>query len=248
MSGGPYGSWPPAARRALVKRALRDCRVLTRQQLAWRGLADASRALGLASVQRTCRTRTTQEHSAVTLEFVAADDRWLQRSPRDLMHWAGLAELWFATGWREGGLWRLIDASGRHGSVLPDAEVLWRADAGVDKVDMAVEVDAGYTRSVIERKVQGLYDQGYRGVMWGTTVHARVRTLTRLVDQMTDDGRLPWLRRLHVRYVNMWSVHDPYVHRPRCHKLLTAQRDYVYSRYTPEALSADVPPDDYSTD
>lgn len=124
--------------------------------------------------------------------------------------------------------------------MLPDAEVLWRASPSMD---MAVEFDSGYTWPVLQTKVQGLHDQGYPGLMWGTTVHARVRALTRLVDQMVMDGRLPRLQRLHVRYVNMWSVHHPYLHRPRCHKLLTAQRDYRSFRSASSSWD-DFPPDD----
>lgn len=208
---GPH----PATRKADLRRLLRDVGVATTVQLERRNLLEAADWLDLPRVTYTCRTRVTQD-SAVGLTFMALEEADLDRSARDLMHQAGLAEARWRTALEEGEVWQPVTLRGRQRMHLPDAEIIW---PGPDHTrDTAVEFDAGYTGERITAKLQAAAQQGYTRILWATSVHARTRSVMRRARILHHQGRLPGVQRVRTLFVDFWSEGDPYRERPRCHK------------------------------
>jgi hypothetical protein len=199
---------------ALVQQVLAANRVVTVEQLMRWQLLEAASALQLPCVERTVRTQVTQE-MVRTLQFVSSHVSWLERSDRELKHWAALGEVWWT--WSPttygAGRWTVLDGRGRMGRRMPDARV-----RKVMLEPCAVEIDCGYSTAQIERKLLGFGAAGYRRLVWATTVHGRVRRVATLIDALWRAGDLEDLLMYHVQYCNFWSSTDPYNNRPRCHK------------------------------
>lgn len=231
----------PAAARHALREILEACRVVTAPQLQRWGLDGAAQQLGLPYRIRTVRTRSTQPHSSVALRFAALDPHWLQKPARDLLHWAGAAELWPTGIIPADGAWRLVDGrSGQRGR-FPDAEIIRPTGSSGD---IAVEVDTGYARTKVEAKLEAYARMGYNRIMWGVTVHAQVLGVAHLAANLLRTNRLSDVKGVYVRYINCWDVQDPYHDRPRCHKPMLAAivlphpEVQVGVPFAPEALKA----------
>ncbi|MGY2897040.1 hypothetical protein [Deinococcus sp. UYEF24] len=203
---------------------LRVDRVLTTVQLERRGLIRAADWLGLPRVTYTCRTRVTQSDSGVDLTFVAEDEVWLQNSPRDLMHWAGLGEARSQLGRVRLDLsahrWQHVDLGGRLRSSLPDAELL--GPAGQRNWDGAAEFDAGYSPVKVAVKLEAAAVAGYRLLIWASSIHSRTITIPEQARELHRLGLLPGLAGVIVLFVDFWSPGSPYDDRSRCHKPMHA--------------------------
>lgn len=211
--GAPH----PATLKAQLRAALSVDLVVTGAQLERWGLARAAVWLDLPRITRTCRTRVTQSESDTDLTFVALTDGDLNRSPRDLMHLAALAEARRSRVLEPGEVWRHVALRGRSQATQADAEIIQTRDPG-RRSDWAVEFDAGYSPGRIAQKLEGAVAAGYTRVLWATSIHARTRTVRAQAVHLQRRGRLPDLVLIETRFVDFWSPHDPYGNRPRCHK------------------------------
>lgn len=213
------GHW--ATRRAQLRAALAIDGVLTNAQLTRRGWLKEADALALPRVTFTCRVRVTDSESGRDLTFVALEPEKLQQAPRELMHLAGLGEARARLTLAEGEVWRHLTARGAGGLGLaqqwPDAEIVQSLDAS-RRSDWAVEFDAGYSRRRIREKVIAAGEAGFTRLYWATSIHARTRSVLREIIMLQAQGKLPQVVRAETRYVNFWSVREPYEGRPRCHK------------------------------
>ncbi|WP_161882798.1 hypothetical protein [Deinococcus alpinitundrae] len=225
----------PATQKAELRRMLRTDRVLTTAQLERRGLGAAAAWLDLPRIRLTCRTRVTQSDSATDLTFVALEPAWLKQPPRELMHWAGLAEVRprLEASWARRSPRRMIhlDPAGRQRSHLPDAEAL--DPEGGD--DYAVEFDAGYAPTRIAKKMEAAAAAGYRVLYWATSIHARTTTVAALARDLHGRGRLEGMSGVIVTFTDFWSPHDPYSDRPRCHKATHARVAFTGEAGRPDA-------------
>ncbi|GGO33891.1 hypothetical protein GCM10008949_33830 [Deinococcus humi] len=214
--------------------------VMTTVQLRRHDLMPLSRPLTLPQRTYTVATRSTQQASQVDLTFVALDESILSRhTPAELGHLAGLAEAWLrvgdpnilqVTGLTQHHEWRLVQPeerqqgsrdAGRSGH-LPDAAILSPVGPGDD---WAVEMDAGYPRNRKIEKMMGFAQQGYRHIVWVTSVHGLVRPIVREMQRMRDDDELPGVVSGAALFVDYWSERDPYRPGRRCHtKSLFAHR------------------------
>ena len=112
--------------------------------------------------------------------------------------------------------------AGRSGH-LPDAKILSPAGYGDD---WAVEMDAGYPRERKIEKMTGFAQQGYRHILWVTSVHGLVRPIVRTMQQLRDDDELPGVVSGAALFADYWSERDPYRPGRRCHtKLLFTHRE-----------------------
>lgn len=188
-------------------------RMVTAGQLERWGLVEAARRLELLSRVQSVKTQVTQDSSLRDITFVAVDERLLLRPERELKHWSALSEVWWATWLGKHGVWEVLDGRGREGRRMPDAQV---SDSWLDP--WAIEIDCGYGKSQIERKLLGIAEAGFRRVVWATTVHDRVRRMGWLIDDLWREGKLTAVEEYDIRYCNFWSSQDPYQNRPRCFK------------------------------
>lgn len=207
----------PAQRKALLRQTLTTDRVLTTAQLSRRGLLEAAGWMDLPSVTRTCRTRVTQSESDTDLTFVALSPEDLEHPSRDLMHLVGLAEARHRLPLARGEVWLHVSLQGRVKRHQADAEILQTLDPS-RRSDWAVEYDAGYSRKRVADKLVAADEGGYIKVYWATSIHARTRTVMEMAQQLQRAGKLPHLRQVETRFVDFWSLREPYVGRPRCHK------------------------------
>lgn len=204
----------PARKRARLRELFKQDRVVTSVQLSRWGLLETADSFGLPHRTYTLRTRSTQASSAVDLTFYAGDSDWLSAAPRDLMHWATIAEGRHKIGCLYGQELVYVDLGGRDRADLPDAELL-QSDGSPD---WAVEADAGYSKERIVRKIVTASRAGYGRLAWLTTVHARTTTLPTIVEDVVRSGLPGTLRAVDIYFVDFWSQRDPYHGRPRCHK------------------------------
>ncbi|GGL89916.1 hypothetical protein GCM10010840_29900 [Deinococcus aerolatus] len=188
-------------------------RMVTSGQLERWGLAEAAGRLGLPSRLQSVRTQVTQPSSLRNLRFVGTDERLLRRPERELKHWAALSEVWWTMWLGKHGVWEVLDGRGREGRRMPDARV-----SGLWWEPWAIEIDCGYDKPQIQRKLLGIAEAGYRRVVWATTVHDRVRRVGWLIDDLWRDGKLTGLEEYEIRFCNFWISQDPYQNRPRCYK------------------------------
>ena len=210
------GSLHPAKQKALLRAHLRIDRVWTTQQLARHGLLEASTWLKLPRTTYSCRVRVTDTESLRDLTFVSLTDKQLSLTPKELMHYAGAAEIREKFQLQPEEVWELLDLKGRARGHCADA--LIRVPSTYTR-DTAVEFTAGYSRKIVAAKLQAMAEQGYDRAVWGTTVHQQTKTLAAQAEQLMRRGALPGLREVTVLFVDFWSAHDPYGVRPRCHKL-----------------------------
>jgi hypothetical protein len=125
---------------------------------------------------------------------------------------------------RPGERLQLVTPQGRDRGSLPDAEILGPHINRHDR-DCAVEFDAGYDFEKIKAKLQQFTNkQGYRRVLWATSIHDRVK---RMFYQI-EDLELPNLHEFDIIWVDFWSEEDRYGYRPRRHK-----EDHLSFRATP---------------
>lgn len=188
-------------------------RMVTAGQLERWGLVEAARRLALPSRVQSVKTQVTQDSSLRDLTFVAVDERLLLRPERELKHWSALSEVWWTTELGKHGRWKVLDGRGREGRRMPDAQV---SDSWLDP--WAVEIDCGYGKDQIERKLLGIAEARFRRVVWATTVHDRVRRMGWLIDDLWVAGELKVIEEYEIRYCNFWNNQDPYQNRPRCFK------------------------------
>ncbi|GGR07682.1 hypothetical protein [Deinococcus ruber] len=205
----------PAKQKALLRAQLRIDRVWTTQQLARHGLLAAATWLGLPRTTYSCRVRVADTESLRDLTFVALTDKQLSLVPKELMHYAGTAEIRQKFQLQPEEVWELLDLKGRVRGHCPDALIRM---PGTYAQDTAVEFTAGYSRKTVAAKLQAMAEQGYDRAVWGTTVHRQARTLAAQAEELMQRGALPGLREVTVLFVDFWSAHDPYGVRPRCHK------------------------------
>jgi hypothetical protein len=217
----------PMTQKANLRRMLELDRVLTTAQLERRGLLQAADWLKLPRITYTCRTRVTQPDSGVDLTFVALDEEWLRNTPRELMHWAALGEARAGVlrlGFLDSYQWQHVELSGGRRTHLPDAELIGRADFNHNDCsvkfdnDSSVEFDAGYSPAKVERKMEAAAEAGYRLLIWATSIHSRTVTVSDQARRLHNLGLLPGVDGVIVLFVDFWSVKDPYMDRPRCHK------------------------------
>jgi hypothetical protein len=216
----------PNVAKAELRALLATDRVVTTAQLGRWGLRSAAEWLGLPQLTRTCRTRVTQSESTVDLTFVAFTEALLDQAPRDLMHLCGLAEIRRARALVPGEQWRHVTLGNRRRGHLPDAEIIQMLDP-TRRSDTAVEFDAGYSTTRCKQKLMAAAASGYSRILWATSVHARTRTVGRIAHQLQRSGHLPEVSEVQVRFVDFWSIHNPYVNRPRCHKLMELTQAYT---------------------
>ncbi|GGL93162.1 hypothetical protein GCM10010840_33990 [Deinococcus aerolatus] len=230
-----------ATRQRDLREILGHAQVMTTAQLRRHDLMPLSRPLTLPQQTYTVATRTTQQASQYDLTFVALDEAILrQHTPAELGHLAGLTEAWLRvgevgilqfTGLTHDHRWHLVQPeerqqgsrdAGRSGH-LPDAAILSPAGYGDD---WAVELDAGYPRARKIEKMTGFAQQGYRHILWVTTVHGLVRPIVREMQRLRDDDELPGVVSGAALFADYWSERDPYRPNRRCHtKSLFAFRE-----------------------
>ncbi|MFB9995119.1 hypothetical protein ACFFLM_24520 [Deinococcus oregonensis] len=188
-------------------------RAVTTVQLRRWGLLDAATWLRLPQVTYTVRTRTTQRASGVDLTFVCADADTAGQASRELMHYAGLAEVrqQYDLSKRPGLRWRHIDE--RRTESKADAEIL--GPPGDLRPDTVVEFDAGYSTQIVQIKLEAFAVGGYTGMIWATSSLGRARNIHRQFTALEDKGLL---QTADIIYVNFWDDGDPYVLSPRNHK------------------------------
>lgn len=200
----------PATLKIQLRTLLQLDRAVTTVQLRRWGLLEAATWLGLPQVTYTLRTRTTQRASATDLTFVCADAKIAAKAPRDLMHYAGLAEVRHR--YNLGGLrWRHIDE--RRVTYKADAEIL--GPPGDLSNDAAVEFDAGYPARVVANKLEACAAERYAGLIWATSSLGRVRHIHQQITALQEPNSLRWAQ---VIYVNFWDDGDPYRLSARNHK------------------------------
>lgn len=212
----------PAKQKALVRELFREHRVVTTVQLHRAGLLRAADLMDLPRVDLDVRTQAHQATSLTGLTFVAADERWLRQPPRELLHYALLAEARKETKHgtdRKGMQWEYLDLKGRSGAgTWPDAQL--RSPEGRDH-DVSVEVDTGYPPARCEQKIRAAAEAGYGRIFWATSVHGRVEKVAARLEKWHRSGELGHVRSALVFYVNVHTQdRDPYVKRPRVHKPL----------------------------
>lgn len=197
--------------------------VVTLPTLHRRGLAQAAQGLGLPQIVRSVRTRINQVGSDVPLTFVALEAAHLELPPRELMHRAALTETYLRCQElsplrdciRPDERWQLVTSQGRPSGPLPDAEILG-PQINRHGRDCAVEFDAGYDFKTIKAKLHSFTKvQGYRRVLWATSIHDRVGRMFYQV----EDLDLPHLHQFDIIWVDFWSEEDRYKYRPRCRKV-----------------------------
>ncbi|SMB94197.1 hypothetical protein [Deinococcus hopiensis] len=220
-----------ATRKHLLREVLGQTQVMTTVQLQRHDLLPLRTPLRLPQRTYTIATRTTQQTSQCTLTFVALEEAILQRhTPPELGHLAGLAEAWLRVGDADilhvpalsQGEWRLVQPAerqqgsrreGRSGH-LPDAEIL---GTGIRTKDWAVEMDAGYPRDRKLEKLRGFAQQGYRHILWVTSVHGLVRPISSMMQCLHDEGQLPGVVSGAALFTDYWSERDPFRSDRRCH-------------------------------
>lgn len=215
LSEGMSSVGHPARLKARLRKLFSVDRVITSVQLTRSGLLETAQRLDLPHITYTVRTRSTQASSAVDLTFYAGNADWLSAPPRDLMHWAILAEGRSLLGCMHEQEYRYVDLGGRDKANLPDAEVL-EFDGSPD---WAVEADAGYPRERVTQKIEMASRAGYGRLIWFTTVRERTKTLTQLFDEEFPAGLPGTLKGIDIYFTDIWSP-NPYARRPRCHKPL----------------------------
>lgn len=221
-----------ATRQRWLREWLAVTETMTTVQIQRLGLMPARGPLTLPHCTYTVATRTTQQTSQRDLTFVALDTATLRRhTPAELGHLAGLAEAqWHLLDYQITGVlgltrdhqWRLVTpAERRQGNRrqhrpghLPDAEINSPPGA-LD--DWAVEMDAGYPRTRKFEKMQGFAQQGYRHILWVTSVHGLVRPVVAQMQALHDAGELPGVVSGAALFVDYWSTRDPYRSDRRCH-------------------------------
>lgn len=209
----------PSRKKSALCASLRTDRVLTTVQLERQGLMTAADALDLPRVTLTCRTRVTQPHSDVSLTFVALEESFLERPAQVLMHDVGVAEARQQCPGLVGGTLRHLELRGHGRGHLPDAVYL--APGLRTALDWAIEFDAGYDPGRIEQKLRAADREGYANYLLATTVQVRTGQIGPLIRKFPPDEPLLHLRRVETRYVNFWSLRDPYRTSRRTHKRLT---------------------------
>lgn len=214
----------PARQKALLRQMLAVDRVVTTAQLQRHGLLGVADRLELPQVTYACRTRINQPTSEVNLTFVAWASDVLSGTPSELMHLAGLAEARQRLGpLASGSEWRHISLAGNLRTQLPDAEIVH----SLPGLDGAVEFDAGYDTKKRVQKLKSFVRNGYTRLYWMTTIHGRVSKVMHEMQQLEKQGLLPHVLDAEVVFVNFWSVRDPYVNRPRCHKPFRLRTEFL---------------------
>lgn len=191
----------PATAKAEVRAMLAIDRVLTTAQLERRGLLAAAGWLGLPTRTYSQRVCSTQWRSEKVLTFVCRDEDIAARPPRELMHYAGVAEVRVRqrlSAAYPAHRWRHVDDR-RHGEI-PDAEALHLEDP---RKDVAIEFDAGYSTLRVKKKVVA-FDESYAGVYWGTSCLGRVRNVHKVISGHTSK-QLAHLDIAVVCYVDFWT-------------------------------------------
>lgn len=201
-------------------------RVATTATLTKRGLLSAANALGLPRTELDVRTRVTQSDSTVRLMFVALEEELLHQSARELMHAAAMTEALaqYPHLIPSGYTWHLVPEGTGQGH-RPDAELL---SSGLNSYgeDIAVEFDAGYPPKVIDAKLRAYAEQGYREIIWMTSIHGRVGSVLDRAAALQQVGQLPGVRQVTTAWSDFWSAVDRYGPRPRCHKPNTAHAHF----------------------
>lgn len=181
----------------------------TTATLARAELLTAADRLALPRVTRSVRTRGTQSGSNVDLTFVALRAESLKLPAGELMHRAALTEglRTYPQVVEPGMKWRLVELKGRERLHLPDAEVV-SADLNDHSQDCAVEFDASYDPEKVERKLRAFAAQGYRNVIWLTSVHGKVKTVTEQARDLKARGKLADVTNMVAMWVDFWSDSD----------------------------------------
>lgn len=194
--------------------------VATEAQLRRLGVWRGAELLGLPMVTRSM---VTHGHKSLQdLTFVARDQTLLEGSVGMLGHRAGLFELTTRRPlpspmqWSEVASVRSANAR-RH--QRPDAVILDLTRPVPQMVVAAVEIDVGYPRTVLRRKLLGAISTGHTAYVLGTTIHSRVAWFRDLVAEAAAGPQGVGLAWAEVRFLDFWSSTDPYRPRPRCHKV-----------------------------
>ena len=211
----------PSRRNLLLRTSLRKDRVLTTVQLERQGLMAAAEELKLPRVTLTYRTRVTQPHSSIGLTFVALDETFLRRPQHELMHDAGLAEARRQSPALREKTLKHLDLRGQTRGRLPDAVYL--APSLETALDWAIEFDAGYDRERIEAKLRAADREGYANYLWATTIRARTVQIGEVLRKLHAQEGLRHLEHVEARFVDFWSIRDPYQDSRRTHKRLSVE-------------------------
>lgn len=193
-------------------------RIATTATLAKRGLLASANALGLPRTELDCRTRVTQSDSTVRLRFLALEEELLRQPARELMHAAAMTEALaqYPQLVPSGYTW-VLTTGGTGLGHRPDAELLSSGLNSYGK-DIAVEFDAGYPPKVIDAKLRAYAEQGYREIIWMTSIHGRVGSVQDRAADLEEAGRLPGIQNVTTVWTDFWTPKDRYQHRPRCRK------------------------------
>ncbi|GAA5504306.1 hypothetical protein Dxin01_04076 [Deinococcus xinjiangensis] len=199
----------------LVRALLADGEVATTAQLERLGILRGAELLNLPT--RTLSMNTNGKGSLRSLTFVALKSETLDRPTRDLGHQAARFEL---RRYRRDMDWadvRRTNHTGGAKHAFPD----WLLFDGVSgRFLFSVEVDVGYPRETIRKKLIGADEEwGTPGYLYATTIHSRVAWFRDVVAELHAKGLVPHLKRAEGVYVNFWAVGDPYTGRPYCQKL-----------------------------
>lgn len=230
----PSPTLHPAQQKAKLRRLIGTHGVYTTVQLERLGLLRAAEWLGLRQVTHTRRTSIVQPSSERDLTFVLGEQVNAQLPGRELMHKAGVAEAYLRLEFRDDLHHRSTPPklTPRERQAMPDAFGCLTELNPVDDYakHYLLELDAGYTRARIRRKLRG-FDQlpllkprdGW--LIWATTVNLRVETLVPLV--AAEYKRKPFERIdcITFLFVDFWSSGDPYVRGRRFTKLMRYDLD-----------------------
>lgn len=220
----------PAQQKAKLRRLIGTHGVYTTVQLERLGLLRAAEWLGLRQVTHTRRTSIVQVSSERDLTFVLGEEANAQLPGREMMHKAGVAEAYLRMRFREDrhGRYTPRKLTPKERQAMPDAIGYFKHPDPQDDYTLyyLLELDAGYTRARIRRKLRGFdtlpfipKEDGW--LIWATTVHQRVETLASLIK--AEHRRDPF-KRINIAtlmFVDFWSPGNPYVRGPRFHKPMT---------------------------
>lgn len=198
-----------------LRLALETGQIVSSAQLVRRGWLQRVEAADLRPISSTVRTRSKQPRSLVTLDWYSPAHLDPRTPASVLVHQSCLTEMLLLNDvWRQGGTSRMV-TGGLRGEAWPDAEILWRSR---EQPDAAVEADTGYDQNTKEEKLKSYVAQGFRSAIWVVTVHQQVQTWCDSVVEMVAAGQVDGLQRFRCMFTDIWSMHDPYTGRPRCHK------------------------------
>lgn len=213
------------AQKAQLRKLLADGRVVTLAQVHRWGLSRAAELMNPAQVMLSVRVRSNDRSSLRDVTFMAQYPSTLSKPTRDLTHRAALSELEQLMLSDFGGRVVLRPPLGTRGDHRrPDASLVVAGDhTGAGGGVAAVEVDLGYDHKRLKSKAIAVGTdpkKHYQSYILASTIHDRTSTVTKMIETSHQSGvHFGSLNAFVVRWVDFWSFHDPYVDRPRCHKI-----------------------------